>query len=178
MKKLLQNFLLFLLTTILIPSFNATNSYAQNFSIKLESQPVCLNSLKSVWQEFASPFPCFTSGSLIELSKPVPGRDKIQGDLYFKLNEVVKLVSSPNLIVTPDDYNLGLNKAYFYTKDLSTNEEKLFGSPSWNDVWPILIPETLIFCSDTNFNVFADSFTLYQFHQGRFKLLSQKFVFQ
>ena len=129
MKKYLLNFLPLLLIASLISSFNVTNSYAQNFSLKLESQPVCLDSLKSVWQEFGSPFPCFTSGSLIELSKPVPGRDKTQGELYFKLNEVVKLVSSPNLILTTGDYNLGLNKAYFYTKDLSTNEEKLFGSP-------------------------------------------------
>ena len=129
MKKLLLNFLPFLLITSLISSFNVTNSYAQNFSLKLESQPVCLNSLKSVWQEFGSPFPCFTSGSLIELSKPVPGRDKTQGELYFKLNEIIKLVSSSNIILTPDEYKLGLNKSYFYTKDLSTNEEKLFGSP-------------------------------------------------
>ena len=73
MKKYLLNFLPLLLITSLISSFNVTNSYAQNFSLKLESQPVCLDSLKSVWQEFGSPFPCFTSGSLIELSKPVPG---------------------------------------------------------------------------------------------------------
>jgi hypothetical protein len=57
--------------TGLLSSVSFNNSYAQVVSVKLESQPVCLDSLNSIWQEFGSPFPCFVNGTEIELSKPI-----------------------------------------------------------------------------------------------------------
>jgi subtilisin family serine protease len=129
MKKLILRVLSLLMLISLLPSMNTPSAKAESFSLKFENQPVCLNSLKSIWAEFGSPFPCFINGSEVVLSKPVQSNSRHPRDLYFRINKKAKDITSDQIRISSNDYRIGLNEAMFYTKDSTSGNEEIFGSP-------------------------------------------------
>jgi subtilisin family serine protease len=127
MKKL--KFLSLLILISLFPALNMTSAEANSYTLKVENQPVCLNSLKSIWIEFGSPFPCFVNGSEVVLIQPSQANSKLAKDVYFQLNNKIMDISSNQVIISPSEYQVGLNKAYFYVKDSNSGDEQILGSP-------------------------------------------------